>query len=72
MTTFLALYRGKTVAEAQMVAVSADPGLVALVAARLLDMPPADDTADPVVITLERGRRAALRLIKREATHAHA
>lgn len=70
MTTFLALYRGKTVADAQMVAVSADPALVDLVATHLLDMPPTDDTADPVVTTLERGRRAALRLIKREAGHA--
>ena len=29
MPTFLAVYRGRTVAEARMVAVSADPSLVA-------------------------------------------
>ena len=66
MTTFLALYRGKTVAEAKMVAVTADPVLVATVAAHLLDNPPQQDE-DPVVTTLEQGRRAALRLIKQEA-----
>jgi hypothetical protein len=36
MTTFLALYCGRTVAEAKMVAVTADPVLVATVAAHLL------------------------------------
>jgi hypothetical protein len=66
MTTFLALYRGRTVAEAKMVAVTADPALVATVAAHLLDTPPPQDE-DPVVTTLEQGRRAALRLIKQEA-----
>ena len=69
MTTFLALYRGKTIADAKMVAVSADPELVAAVATRLLDTPHPQGE-DPVVATLERGRRAALRLIEREASHA--
>jgi len=69
MTTFLALYRGKTVADAKMVAVTADPELVAAVAAHLLDTPhPQGD--DPVLTTIERGRRAALRLITRETGHA--
>jgi hypothetical protein len=67
MTTFLALYRGKTIGEAKMVAVSADPTLVALVSTRLLEAPKEEE--DPVVTQLERGRRAALRLIKREASH---
>jgi hypothetical protein len=69
MTTFLALYRGKTVADAKMVAVTADPQLVATVAAHLLDTPQPQGE-DPVITTLERGRRAALRLITREAGHA--
>jgi hypothetical protein len=66
MTTFLALYRGRTVAEAKMVAVTADPTLVATVAAHLLDTPPPQGE-DRVVETLERGRRAALRLIRQES-----
>ncbi len=71
MTTFLALYRGKTIAEAKMVAVTADPELVAIVATHLLDTPQPHD-ADPVITTLERGRHGALRLIQREAAHAEA
>ena len=48
MTTFLALYRGKTVADAKMVAVTADPCLVADVVNRLLAQPQEHDD-DPVV-----------------------
>jgi hypothetical protein len=65
-TSFLALYRGKTIAEAKMIAVTTDPQLVASVATHLLDAPQPQD-ADPVITTLERGRRGALRLIKQEA-----
>jgi hypothetical protein len=68
VTTFVAIYRGSTVAEARLVAVSADPALVADVSGRLLQRP-LDETADPVIGSLERGRRAALRMIKREAGH---
>jgi hypothetical protein len=69
MTTFLALYRGKTVSDARMVAVSADQDLVTFVATRLLEAPTADED-DPVVAQVEHGRRAALRLITREVSHA--
>jgi hypothetical protein len=71
MTTFLALYRGKTIAEAKMIAVTADPELVTAVATHLLDTPQPHD-ADPVIMTLERGRRGALRFIKQDASHAKA
>jgi hypothetical protein len=66
MTTFLALYRGRTIGDATMVAVTADPALVATVAAHLLDTPHSQGE-DPVVVKLERGRRAALRLIQQES-----
>ncbi len=69
MTTFLALYRGKTVADAKMVAVTADPCLVADVVNRLLAQPQEHDD-DPVVRAIDHGRATALRLIKREAGHA--
>jgi len=69
MTTFLALYRGRTVAEAKMVAVTADPSLVATVAAHLLDTPQPEGE-DPVITTLEQGRRGALRLITQESHEA--
>jgi hypothetical protein len=71
MTTFLALYPGKTIGDAKMVAVTADPQLVATVATHLLGTPQPQGE-DPVVTTLERGRRAALRLIKQEAAHDEA
>jgi hypothetical protein len=69
MTTFLALYRGTTIGDARMVAVTADPELVAAVATHLLDTPQPHD-ADPVITALQHGRRGALRLIHRETTHA--
>ena len=69
MTTFLALYRGQTVAEAQLVAVTADPTLVADFSTRLLTAQ-AEKATDPVIEKLEEGRRSALRLIRREATSA--
>jgi hypothetical protein len=69
MATFIGLYRGESVAEARLIAVSADPGLVADVSARLLTHQQ-DEEADPVVARLERGRRAALRLVTKEAAAA--
>ena len=66
-TTFVAVYHGKSVGEAKLVAVSADPMLVADVTARLLAQPaPAGDSA---VACLERGRRDALRVIEQEVAH---
>jgi hypothetical protein len=68
-TTFVALYRGRTVSSAHLVAVSNDPHLIADVSARLLTHQQ-DEEADPVVARLERGRRAALRLMRKEAADA--
>jgi len=71
MTTFVALYRGQTVAGARLVAVSADPQLVGAVASELLQASPArTGGADPVLSPLIRGRRAALCMICREAADA--
>lgn len=70
MTTFIALYRGNTVADAKIICVSAEPGLVADVVNRLIVERSDDGRAsvgthgnDPVLDALERGRTAALRLI---------
>jgi hypothetical protein len=71
MPTFLAVYRGRTIGEARMVAVTADPGLVAEVVDRLLDHPQMDDD-DPAVRAIDYGRVTALRLIKREHGDDHA
>ena len=70
MPTFLAVYRGRTIGEARMVAVTADPGLVAEVVDRLLSHPQMGDD-DPVVRTIECGRVTALRLIQYEHGNDH-
>lgn|GEM_PF-5922725 len=68
MATFVALYRGARVGDARLVAVSADPHLVADVSTRLLDVPPAAQReTDPVLSCLDSGRHAALRVIAKEA-----
>ena len=61
MLTFLALYRGRSVPECELVAVSASPELVEQVARRLL----ADRTprSDPTLRARRAGERRALRLI---------
>jgi hypothetical protein len=68
-TSFVAIYRGPTISAARLIAVSADPSLVAEVCDRLLTSPPPDDP-DSITAGIERGRRAALRLIHREASRA--
>lgn len=71
MSTFLALYRGESVGSAKLVAVSADPTTVAEFATRLLHQPlNVEDNPDPVLLSIERGRRQALRRISKEATSA--
>lgn len=54
MTTFIALYRGETVSAAQLVAVTAEPGLVRDFAARMTR-----DDPKP-----EEARRDGLRLVE--------
>jgi hypothetical protein len=66
VTSFLALYRGESIAAAKIVAVSASPELVADFAARMLGGPE-EREADPVLYELERGRRRALKLVHNEA-----
>ncbi len=68
-TSFVAIYRGPTVASARLVAVSSDPTLVADVSARLLKSRSSEDS-DPAAANLERGRRAALKVIHKEASSA--
>jgi hypothetical protein len=67
MTTFVALYRGRTITSARLIALSADPVLVADVSARLLQERASED-CDPILDCVERGRKDALRLITRETS----
>ena len=66
MTSFLVLYRGETVAAAQIMAVSADSSLVGEFAERLLSKPE-ELKADAALVEMERGRRKALRVVADEA-----
>jgi hypothetical protein len=68
-STFLAVYRGPSIAAAKLIAVTADPTIIAEVTRRLLNGS-GPDSADPVLSKLNSGRRAALRAIRREAANA--
>jgi hypothetical protein len=67
-TSFIAVYRGESVSAARLIAVSADPSLVADVSSRMLRDDAADEEADPVVAPIDRARRRALRLVHKEAS----
>ena len=64
--TFIAVYRGRTASDARLVALSADPSLVAVVVGQILTERDAGAAHDPVVAGIERARRQSLRLIRRE------
>lgn len=68
-STFVALYRGRTISDARLLAVSADPALIADVSARLLCPQSFAAGGDPVITELERGRRQALHLVQREVAN---
>ncbi len=65
MTTFLALYHGNTVNSSEILALTADRHIVEDFAARLLREPPETPT-NPVVGSIEEGRRRALEVVRDE------
>lgn len=69
MMTFVALFRGRNVDEAKLVQVSIDPVLVAQVT-RHMRHECRGKSEDPAIARLDCGRRAALRFIQQEASHA--
>ncbi len=68
MTTFVALYQGKTAENARLLALTCSPELVTEFAARLLAEPV--DADDQVTLELERGKRRALALVHDADSHA--
>ena len=67
MVSFLALYRGSSVASAELVAVSTDPDLVGRYANDLLHNPDLEErTTDPALREILEGRRRALELVRDE------
>jgi len=68
MVSFLALYRGTSVARAQMIAVTTNPHLVATVAASILASEQQDpEESDPAISSVLGGRREALKLVLADA-----
>lgn len=66
MVTYLALYRGLTVAEAEVVALTADPALIADFTMRLLQFA-APPERDPALTEKRRAQRRTLELLRSEA-----
>jgi len=68
LSAYIAVYYGANIEEARMVAVSADPRLLAYVAEEMLEDQTLAPALDPVASALDKGRRSALRLIHQEAS----
>ena len=65
-STFIAIYRGHTASDARLVALSADPILVATVVAQLLRERDPGASGDAVIGAIDRARRRGLRAIANE------
>lgn len=65
MTTFIAIYRGDSVADAKLIAVSADPELVSRIASSLLKQEN-NLSDDNVLDALFSAKRKALEFIEEE------
>jgi hypothetical protein len=66
VSTFIAIYRGRTASDARLVAITSDPAIVALVVGQMLADQGDRTGDDPVVGAIDRARRQGLRLIRRE------
>lgn len=66
MTTFLALYHGDTVNSSEILAITADPRVVGDFAARLLKEEAPRRSGDPVITSIDKGRRKALKAVRDE------
>ncbi len=65
MTNFIALYRGRTLNDARLIALSSDPTLISDFTTRLISEPLRED--DPALRELNRGRRRALKIVQEES-----
>ena len=65
MTTFLALYHGNTVNSSEILALTADRHIVEDFATRLLGEP-SETLTNPVVSSIEEGRRRTLEVVRDE------
>ena len=69
MTSFIAVYRGNSISDAKMIAVSGSHSLVAYVASEMMsdEFCWNDASDDPSLSALNQGRWDALRLVQEEA-----
>jgi hypothetical protein len=65
MVSFVALYRGKSLADSELVGVSNDPHLVGEVASTILQNQ--RPSSDPAMAAVSDGKRRALQIIKNES-----
>ena len=65
MVSFLTLYRGRTLEDAQLVAISTNDRIIKDFAERLLRERD-NDEPDPALKAIRQGKRHALRIIKKE------
>lgn len=66
MTSYIALFRGNSIEDAQIIAVSADPDVVSRFASELLEDPNYSEAKnpDPILKPILEGKRQALRMIE--------
>ncbi len=64
LVSFLTLYRGRTLEDAQLVAISTNDQIIKDFAERLLQE--RDAESDPALNEIRQGKRRALRIIKKE------
>jgi hypothetical protein len=65
MVTYAALYRGESLATAQVIAVSSDPDVVCIIAENMLKRSPqVEETGDAITDAVTLGRRNALKIIR--------
>ncbi len=67
MLSFLALYRGSSLHDAEVVAISSEPEIIREFAERLLAEPLDGEDHDPILRTAGEGKRRVLQLVRQEA-----
>jgi hypothetical protein len=65
MTNFIALYRGRTLNDARLIALSSDPTIISDFTTRLISKPLREE--DPALRELGKGRRRALKIVQEES-----
>ena len=66
MINFLVLYRGRTLSDAEVIAITDERGLVSEFAERMLRQ--VNDETDPILRQAQAGKRRVMQLVKNEAS----